>query len=176
MEQWKDIKGYESLYQISTKGNVKNIQTGKVLKQRSNGNGYIRIELWKNKKGKKYYAHRLVAEAFIERPEGCTEVNHKDLNPSNNSVENLEWVTSSGNTIHAIKHGALLAWGNRAKPIIATRLVDGKTIHFDTISQAEREIGSRHISDVLKGKRRQAKGFTFAYKEGGDADDRTYNS
>lgn len=176
MEEWKDIRGYEGFYQVSTFGNVKNVVTGKTLKQRSNGNGYIRIELRKNKQGKKYYMHRLVAESFIERPKDCTEVNHKDLNPANNCVDNLEWVTSSENTKHAIRNGALKAWGNRPKAIIATRIEDGKQTEYETINQAERAIGSRHITDVLKGKRRQAKGYVFAYKEGGDVDVRLNDS
>lgn len=176
MEQWKDIKGYEGLYQVSSHGNVRNLATGRILKQRSNGNGYIRIELWKDKKGRKYYMHRLVADTFLEKPEGCNEVNHKDLNPTNNHIDNLEWVTASENTRHAIRNNALVAWGNKACPIVAVRIEDGKQFDFETISQAERVIGTRHITDVLKGKRRQAKGYVFAYKEGGDADVHTENS
>lgn len=176
MEQWKDIEGYEGLYQVSNYGNVMNLTTGRILKHRSNGNGYIRIELWKDKNGKKYYMHRLVASAFLERPEGCTEVNHKDLDPSNNHADNLEWVTSSENTMHAIRNDVLVAWGNKHRSITATRIADGKIFEFETISQAERVIGTRHITDVLKGKRRQAKGYVFAYKEGGDADVHTENS
>lgn len=170
MERWKAINGYEGIYEVSNKGDVRNIATGKLLKRRSNGNGYVRIELWKNHKGKKYYMHRLVAEAFIPNPDGKTEVNHKDLDTSNNAVENLEWVSSSENTIHAIDNKALKAWGNEAMPIIARRLDSGCTIQFRSISEAERVLGTRHITDVLKGKRRQAKGYTFAYKEGGDAE------
>ena len=176
MERWKDISGYEGIYQVSTHGNVRNLMTGKTLKQRNNGNGYIRIELWKNHKGRKFYVHRLVAEAFIPNHEHKTEVNHKDLNPSNNDVNNLEWVSPSGNRVHAVDNRALMAWGNEVRPIIA-RSFDGKrTIAFRSISEAERAIGSRHITDVLKGKRKQAKGYTFAYKEGGDADVHTENS
>lgn len=168
MEQWKDINGYEGLYQVSDCGNVRNLITGRVLKQRSNGNGYIRIELWKNQRGRKFYMHRLVAEAFLRRPSNCTEVNHKDLDRANNHVSNLEWVTSSENTRHAVRNDALHAWGNKAKPIIATCVTDGTFVEYETISQAERALGTRHITDVLKGKRRQAKGYTFVYKEGGD--------
>lgn len=175
MEKWKDIKGYEGLYQVSTNGDVRNLLTGKTLKRRSNGNGYIRIELWKNHKGKKHYIHRLVAETFIPNPEGMPEVNHKDLNRSNNTVSNLEWVTSSLNTIHAVDNKALNAWGNEVRPIIAKSIDGQKTLQFRSISEAERVLGSRHITDVLKGKRKQAKGYTFAYKEGGDADVRLEN-
>lgn len=176
MEIWKAITGYEGIYEVSTHGNVRNLTSGKLLKHRNNGNGYIRIELWKDHKGRKFYVHRLVADAFLDRPQGCTEVNHKDLNRSNNVISNLEWVTPSENTKHAMRNDALVAWGNKAKAIIAIRISDGKSFDFETISEAERIIGSRHITDVLKGKRRQAKGYVFAYKEGGDADVHTENS
>ena len=176
MEQWKDISGYEGIYEVSNHGDVRNIVSGRTLCHRNNGNGYVRIELWKDHKGRKFYVHRLVAEAFIPKPEGCTEVNHKDLNRANNAVSNLEWVTSSENTRHAIRNDALIAWGNKARTVIATRIADGKQFEFETISQAERAIGSRHITDVLKGKRKQAKGYAFAYKEGGDVHVHTENS
>ena len=169
MEIWKDVKGYEGLYVVSNHGRVKNFVTKKLLSPQDNGVGYLRVELWKDKVGKKTYIHRIVAEAFLPKQNGKTEVNHKDSNPQNNTVENLEWVSSSENTKHAVYKGVLDAWGNPAKPIEAINIESGRVIKFATISEAERALGSRHITDVLKGRRNQCKGYTFRYIKGGDA-------
>jgi len=106
MEKWKDIKGYEGIYQVSDKGNVKSLErivtekNGKTkkLKERTlkpviNNNGYCELILHKNKKYKHYRVHRLVAEAFIENPNNYPIINHKDGNRRNNIKENIEWCT-----------------------------------------------------------------------------------
>lgn len=170
MEIWKQITGWEEKYAISDTGKVKNLISGRLVLQHDNGVGYKRVLLWRDGVGgEKAYVHRLVADAFLPGRGNRTEVNHIDGVRSNNVATNLEWVTSSENTKHAIYRGALCAWGNRAKPIEAHCLKTGETIRFATISEAERAIGSRHITDVLKGKRNQCKGYTFRYIEGGDA-------
>ena len=170
MERWKPINDWEDKYAVSDTGKVKNIISGKMLPQYDNGVGYKKVHLWRDGVGeKKSYVHRLVAEAFIPCAGGRNEVNHKDGNRSNNAIDNLEWVTSSENTKHAVYRGALCAWGNKAKPIEARSLETGERIRFATISEAERALGSRHITDVLKGKRNQCKGYVFRYLEGGDA-------
>ena len=111
-EVWKDIKGYEGLYQVSNLGNVKKLKTlrnnrynkptwdnrPKILKPWDNGFGYKVVSLEQDKKRKNYYVHRLVAEHFIPNVEGKSQVNHKDYNKSNNQVDNLEWVTAKENT------------------------------------------------------------------------------
>lgn len=101
-EIWKDIKGYETLYKISSFGNVKNINyrnTGKErkLKCRKYKNGYVYVTLTKNKNTKTFLVHRLVAEAFIPNLENKKCVNHKDCNRSNNNIDNLEWCTHKEN-------------------------------------------------------------------------------
>ena len=100
-----DIKGYEGLYKISNKGDV--ISLSKIrgflkLKERIitptvKANKYLDIKLVKDGISKHFYIHRLVAEHFIPNPDNLPQVNHKDKNPSNNSVDNLEWCNNSYN-------------------------------------------------------------------------------
>ena len=109
MEVWKDIQGYDGLFQISNLGNVKRKQktyfccnnTKRVLKERlivgDIARGYKRVELWHNRNHKKYMVHRLVAKAFIPNPENKPEIDHIDGNPLNNMVENLMWCTHREN-------------------------------------------------------------------------------
>lgn len=168
MEQWRPVKGYEEFYEVSNLGRVRSHIKGKILSPQDNGKGYFKVWF---KGGVRKYIHRLVAEAFCERRSGAFEVNHKDGNQRNNRADNLEWVTSSENTKHAVYSGSLKAWGNKATPIEAIDIHSGATKVFATISQAERAIGSRHITDVLKGKRGQCKGYTFRLVSGGDANE-----
>lgn len=113
MEEWKDIKWYEGLYQVSNLGRVKSLPkdvfvsnptfTGyrhtkeKILKPSKNGAGYQVVILCNNNKKYQVYVHRLVAQAFIPNPNNLPEVNHKDENPLNNIVDNLEWCTHKYN-------------------------------------------------------------------------------
>lgn len=114
MEEWRDIKGYEGLYQISSLGEVKSVERispqGHRLKERIRKTyidryGYRAINLCKNGVITKYDIHRLVAIAFIPNPEEKPQVNHIDGNKLNNCVENLEWNTCSENISHAFRTG-----------------------------------------------------------------------
>ena len=167
MSKYRKLKSLKFLYEIDSTGELRNVKSKKVVKGYVEKNGYVRVRIENKCLGGvvRTTIHRLVAEAFIPNPENKPEVNHIDSNRSNNDVSNLEWVTSSENTIHAINNGRLAAWGNASKPIIATELSTGKTIHYNTISQAERALNTRHITDVLKGKRNSAKGYTFEYQK-----------
>ena len=169
MEKWKDIKGYEGVYQVSDQGRVRGGRFSRVLAPVNNGRGYFRVTLCNGDTRERLYIHRLVADAFIPNPDRKTEVNHIDCNPANNRASNLEWVTSSENTKHAMACGKLVAWNNKSMPVVATSVTTGKQKHFNSIREAERHFGTRHITDVLKGKRSQTAGHTFVYAEGGDA-------
>jgi hypothetical protein len=103
-EIWKDISGYEGIYQVSNKGNVRSykaFKNGENLKPRKRRGGYFGVGLSKNGKVNYQLVHRLVAIAFIENPQNKPYVNHIDENPSNNNVENLEWVTNNENMLHS---------------------------------------------------------------------------
>lgn len=103
MEIWKDVKGFEGLYQISSTGKVFSMRRNKEMNPKIDRYGYKTVTLYKNGN---YYktVHRLVAETFLEKIDGCNIVNHKDSNKLNNNVENLEWTTVSGNTKHCFEN------------------------------------------------------------------------
>lgn len=104
-EVFKDIKGFESKYQISNLGNVRSKKTGLLIKHMCNKKGYHYVHLSINRyKSKKEYVHRLVARGFIDNPQNKPQVNHIDGNPANNTVDNLEWCTNEENQEHAVLH------------------------------------------------------------------------
>lgn len=111
-EIWKDIKGYEGKYQVSSFGRVRSLKDRwgnyreKLLKpQENNGkNRYLKVNICKDSIVKPVLVHRLVAETFIPNPAGYPIINHKDENPGNNMVENLEWCDKSYN----LKYGTAL--------------------------------------------------------------------
>ena len=111
-EQWRDISGYEGLYQVSNLGQVKSMDyrhTGKekVISSQTQKNGYLHVSLWKDRTKRFFYIHRLVADAFIPNPDNLPEVNHKDECLSNNSVDNLEWCTSIYNANYGTRNSRM---------------------------------------------------------------------
>lgn len=98
MEIWKDIKGYEGLYQVSNFGRVINCKRNSEMKAIVRSNGYLSVNLTKDGKCRTLSIHRLIAEAFIPNPQGLPCINHIDENKCNNSIENLEWCTYRENT------------------------------------------------------------------------------
>jgi hypothetical protein len=109
-EIWRNIPEYED-YQVSNFGNVvsfknKKYENGFPMKVQEDRAGYIKIIVWKNGKQKTLKLHRIVCELFNdEAPEGKEYVNHIDGNKNNNHYSNLEWTSSSENTLHAYKNG-----------------------------------------------------------------------
>lgn len=120
MEIWKSIQDYE--YEISSFGRVRNKKTKKILSIFDvNGEGYLRVILFKNHKKKRFFIHRLVAKTFIENPDNKPQVNHKDGVKQNNNLENLEWVTNSENQLHSYhilknKTGFAYGFGGSIEP------------------------------------------------------------
>lgn len=106
MERWKDIAGWEGVYQISNHGRLKSFKKdkdGNILSNKNSTGRYFSVVLCsQDRKSFSTRIHRLVAEYFIPNPLNKKEVNHKDSNKQNNHVKNLEWVTSAENNAHAI--------------------------------------------------------------------------
>jgi hypothetical protein len=109
-EIWKDIAGFEGLYQVSNLGNVKRLVSERVFEERLIGRsidryGYVKRVLSKDGKNNCFTEHRLVAMAFIDNPNNKATVNHKNGIKTDNRVENLEWCTNQENMKHAIETG-----------------------------------------------------------------------
>ncbi len=132
-EEWRPIVGYETHYEVSNLGRVRSkdrivrhkFPDKRVRHFRSKmmcpsiipkGTGYYGVKLAKNGVGKTMTVSVLVAEAFLPKPEGRVEVNHKDVNSRNDRLDNLEWSTHRDNCLHAIKTGlrkVFVYWGKR---------------------------------------------------------------
>ena len=182
IEIWKDVKGFEGLYQVSNYGRVYSKITNKIMKPKIEKDGYYRLGLRKNGVRKFFRIHRLVALAFIPQEEYKPVVNHKDGNKLNNNVENLEWCTVSYNVKHAydnnlgdfrnkalksLKKATLKSKEIRKQPISAYK--NGEFIG-DFNSQIEcanaLKIPKERISSFLLGKvKKNRKGYTFVYRE-----------
>ena len=97
-EVWKDVEGYEGLYQVSSEGNVFSLRRKRKVSLHNTSNGYLQVHLWKGGKPEYLYVHRLVAVAFCKRKNAeDLHVNHKDENRKNNAASNLEWCTNRYN-------------------------------------------------------------------------------
>ena len=131
-EIFKDVTGYEGLYEVSNEGNVKSLgndkyRKEKILKPTANSSGYLQVCLYKDGNRKHHHVHRLVANAFIDNPDNLPQVNHKDERPTNNFVfvnedgtvdydkSNLEWCTC-GYNINYGTHNQRVAEAKRGKP------------------------------------------------------------
>lgn len=118
MEAWKDVDGYEGIYQVSDCGNVRSIDRrgidGRIICGRKisfsiRKDGYCIVGLYKNRKRKMFYVHRLVCNAFVENPNSFLEINHKDEIKSNNNSSNLEWCNRSYNNTYGRRIEKIMA-------------------------------------------------------------------
>lgn len=109
IETWKYVHGYEGIYQVSNLGRVRSVdrllsdgrnRKGVMLKPYVDKDGYKHVTLTANSTSKHYFVHRLVAEAFIENPNGLPQINHKDETRDNNNVNNLEWCDARYNLVY----------------------------------------------------------------------------
>ena len=171
MEEWRDIKGWEGLYQVSNLGRVKSLERKvwnsrgrgyymtipeKILDGYDYGHGYLYVQLSKDGNVKHCRINRLVAQAFLDNPSNLPEVNHKDKIRTNNRVDNLEWCTTKYNAEYSL-----------AKAVIGINKVSGLILEFPSTMEAERctGINHSHICNCLKGKRKSAGGFYWMYAE-----------
>lgn len=168
-EVWKDIKGYEGLYQVSNFGKIKSKR--KILKQFINHKGYFIIQLSKRNISKTYIVHRLIAEAFIPNTENKPQVNHKDGNKQNNCIDNLEWCTNNENKAHAkinklCKSSPIGEKNIRAKKVIQYDLNGNFIKKWNCINDIKRGFklsSASNISLCCKSKLRTAYGFKWKY-------------
>lgn len=175
-EVWKDVVGYEGIYQVSNLGQLKNIKHNRLLTGAINRYGYVSVVLIKDKKVKNTRMHRLIAETFIPNPKNKNQVNHINGIKTDNRVENLEWVSNHENVIHAWENGLTRPlWKNkfgknhnRSKEIYQidknTNLVIKK---FYGCSEAERETGVKrqNIHLCCSGKAKTAGGYKWEFVE-----------
>lgn len=165
-EVWKDIKGYEGLYQVSNLGRVKRLKgkymkSDKLLKQVTLDSGYIAVGLCKHNKAKNFRVHRLVAEAFIPNPEEKPQVNHINEDKTNNMVSNLEWMTAKENNNYGTRTQ------RTSKPVKAIDIANGEYNIYCSISECARQLGLHqpNICQCLKGKCKQIGGYIFEYSK-----------
>ena len=170
MEEWKDIKGYEGLYQISNEGRVRSLKFGKnrILKNR-HCLGYWEVVLYKNGIGKPKRIHRLVAEAFIPNPQNLPCVNHKDENRSNCVAENLEWCDYKYNSNYGTRNERnrkqLTNRKDLSKQVYQYTLNGELVKKWESIREAERN-GFRQncVSLCCNGKLKTHNGYKWSYK------------
>lgn len=161
MEEWKDIEGYEGLYQVSNIGKIR--RGNKILKQTENRCGYNYICLSKAGKKSHLLVNRIVAKTFIPNPQNKPCVNHIDLNKQNNSANNLEWVTYKENVEWSVKKGK---WHGRYKemPVKATNVKTREVLYFKSLMRAEANgYDATSISRCCKGERKTHKGYRWEY-------------
>ena len=160
-EIWADIPEFEGVYQISNYGRLKSYKQGKekVLSLSPNKHGYIEKQLYKHSKYTNKKIHRLVAEAFIPNPNNLPEVNHKDGNKQNNTVENLEWCTTKENNWH--RYNVLNKWWSSDKRVICVET----GVIYNSITSAAQDTDIDHggISKVCHNKRKSAGGFRWRF-------------
>lgn len=180
IEIWKPVKNFEGLYSVSSLGRVRSEERvivrangfKQTIKERilklTSYNGYYRCNLSNNGVGKLCLVHRLVAEAFIPNPNNLPFINHKDENPSNECVENLEWCDSKYNN----NYGTLLQrWSEVRKNGKCSKRVCQYTLDMEFVrewpscAEVNRECGfdSSTISKVCRGEQKTAYGYKWSY-------------
>ena len=166
-EIWCPIKGFEGLYEVSDKGRVKSIGYGKerILKTGIDGNGYLMVCLCKNREKKMCKVHRLVAKTFIPNPDNLPEVNHKDEDKENNSVQNLEWCDRKSNCNYGTRIQRISE--KHSKPVLQFTK-DGELVReWKSAMDIERNLNysQGNISSCCTGKCKSSHNFIWKFKD-----------
>lgn len=176
-EEWKDIKNYEGLYQVSNFGRILSLnynRTGKpeLMNPSETKGGYLVVELWKNKEKKRCLVHRIVAETFLENPENKPEINHIDEDKTNNRVDNLEWCEHKYNMNYGTRNeraakaiSKAMTNGKLSKRVLQLSLTGHLIREWESTAECGRN-GFSHgaVSACCLGKRKTHKGFRWEYK------------
>lgn len=166
IEEWKDIIGYEGLYQVSNLGRVKSLRYNKVLKPCVSETGYKYVLLVdKDSHNKNWRLHKLVAMTFVPNPDNLPQVNHIDENKLNNSADNLEWCTAEYNSNYGTRGQKI-----SLKKGTACICTDTGAI-YRSIREASKKTGLEEtcISACCREVRPHTRGTHWRYWEGGDA-------
>ena len=172
MEEWKDIEGYDGLYQVSSEGRVRslprNTTKGQIIKPSIQNTGYYYVLLYKDGKAIRKTLHRIIAKAFIPNPDNKPQVDHINGDRTDCRIDNLRWVTPSENNSnpHRCKSFSISKNGKGYKKVVQYSL-DGVFIkEWDGSKQAAKSLGktsSSHIVDCLSGRKRSAYGYVWRY-------------
>ena len=176
-EIWKVIEDFPN-YEVSNKGQVRNKITGLILKPTlDKTTGYLKVNLQKNNKGNTRTMHRLVAEAFLNKPDNCNDVNHIDGKKLNNKSINLEWCTRSHNMKHAYKIGLSKPTDKNGRKI---RIIETGDV-FPSISACARDLDTKEknicmcLNPNKKYNRSAHKGFHFEYVDNDEVSKKPQN-
>ena len=177
-EEWRDVKGYEGLYQVSDQGRVKSLERklphwrgGErirkecILKPRTDRYGYLVVNLCTGGKRKHFKVHRLVCQAFHENPDNKPQTNHINEDKTDNRACNLEWSTRRENCNHGTRNERSAK--NRSKSI-GQYTLDGELVKtWVSTMEAERQTGfyCSNISKAARGEYKQAYGYIWKYVE-----------
>jgi hypothetical protein len=167
IEIWRDIENYGGLYKVSNYGEIKSLKRGKekILKPSISTSGYLQVVLCDNAKTKSYFVHKLVASAFIENKGNYKEINHKDENKLNNSVDNLEWCNREYNMAYGsarLRQG--ISRGNPVKQLAMDNIVIARYSSAN-IASILTNIDPSSIIKCCQGKRKYAGGYAWQYDE-----------
>lgn len=174
-EQWKDIPGYDGVYQVSNMGRVRSLNYVDWLGHHRKGfihkfsiahRNHCQIAIRYRNQRRVYSLHRLVASAFIPNPDNLPDVNHKDENPLNNAVDNLEWCTVYYNNMYNGRNERI---GKKLEKPVYVFTKAGHRYIFRSQRIASRMLGLNegHVHDCLVGKLNRHHGYTFASAECG---------